>query len=524
MKLGAKRGMIKVFIAKGPEKGRSFLLSSNIAHIGRGVENEVHVNEHSVSRKHARIHLENDQYFIEDLRSRNGTWVKGSLIETAVKVQVQEGAPIAVGNVLLSLGKRCSSKQLPNLYSIRLEPQDSCNGQLASTADRRAREKKELSLIYGICVGMLGSLDLSELCRKALESIFGCLKRIDSGYIFLIDPDSGKLKKIASRYRGEKGTKAPEYSRKLVRRVLTEGKAVMMPNTQMENKAELSDSMEKIGVKSVICLPLVSKLGTKGVIYLQSVNVVHGFRKDDFFFLTALSSPMALSIENALLYSRSKQAEEKLRNARNGLEVEVLNRTAELVRANSKLEKLSVTDGLTGLFNYRYLTQSIESELKRSVRYNRSLALLLIDIDYFKNLNDTYGHLCGDYVIKTVAKLLKDNVRGTDIVARYGGDELAVLLIETNPMSALEVAEKLKEAIGSHVFQWQTQELSVKVSVGMATAPGSGVQDASDLVDAADQALYQAKKAGRDAVVVFAQEKGKGETGQHYAPSPSTRQ
>jgi diguanylate cyclase (GGDEF)-like protein len=475
MKSGVKRRMIKVFIAKGPQQGRSFVLTNNTAHIGRGLENEVQVNEHSVSRKHARIDWENDQYFIQDLQSRNGTWIRGTLIESGVRVHVQEGVPIAIGNVLVSLGKKCSPKRLPNLYSIRLQPQEMSDGKQASTADRRGKQRKELSLIYGICVGMLSSLDLSELCDKALESIFACLKRIDSGCIFLLDPDSGKLKKIASRFRGGTGTKAPGYSRKLVRRVLIEGKAVMMPNTETENKTELSDSMEKIGVKSVICLPLVSKFGTKGAIYLQSVNVAHGFRKDDLFFLTALSSPMALALENALLYSRSKQAEERLRQAHNGLEVEVLNRTAELVRANSKLEKLSVTDGLTELFNYRYLIQSIESELRRSTRYHRSLALLLIDIDYFKNLNDTYGHLCGDYVIRTVAKLLKNNVRGTDIVARYGGDELAVLLIETHTKSALEVAEKLKEAIASHAFQWQTQELSVEVSIGMASAPGPGL-------------------------------------------------
>jgi diguanylate cyclase (GGDEF)-like protein len=117
-----------------------------------------------------------------------------------------------------------------------------------------------------------------------------------------------------------------------------------------------------------------------------------------------------------------------------------MNRTSELKRARDGLKKSSITDGLSGLYNYRYLIYSLESELKRAIRYGRTLALLLMDIDYFKNLNDTYGHLCGDYVIKTVGKLLISNVRATDFVARYGGDELAVMLIETNEESALEVA------------------------------------------------------------------------------------
>jgi diguanylate cyclase (GGDEF)-like protein len=105
-----------------------------------------------------------------------------------------------------------------------------------------------------------------------------------------------------------------------------------------------------------------------------------------------------------------------------------------------------------------------------------------------------------------VGKFLKSNVRATDFVARYGGDELAVMLIETNAESALEVAEKLKQHIGSHSFQWGTKELSVNVSIGLATAPAPGIQQVSHLIEAADRALYQAKRTGRNAVVVFGQE------------------
>jgi diguanylate cyclase (GGDEF)-like protein len=184
---------------------------------------------------------------------------------------------------------------------------------------------------------------------------------------------------------------------------------------------------------------------------------------------------------------------------------------------------LSITDGLSGLYNYRYLIHSLDFELKRAIRYNRTLALLLMDIDYFKNLNDTYGHLCGDYVIKTVAKLLKSNVRATDVVARYGGDEMAVMLIETNTKSALEVAEKLKQEIGSHVFQWQTKQLGVNLSIGLATAPAPRIQEVTHLVEAADRALYQAKKSGRNAVVVFGQEE-RSMTKQKIVASPTLHQ
>jgi diguanylate cyclase (GGDEF)-like protein len=504
---GADGIMIKVFIAKGPEQGHSFVLNSNSVDIGRDPANEIHLDEPSVSRRHVKIYRDDDRYYIEDLRSKNGTWINGNVIRSGVKIQVQEGVPIAVGNVLVSLGKKCSSRRLPNRYSIRVHPPAENAPKSSTFTDRRARQKKELELIYDISVELMGSLDLAELCEKVLDSIFGCLQRIDSGFVFLLEPESGKLKKSASRFREGSRTNKPGYSRSLVRRVVKEGKAIMMPNTAMENKADLSDSIEKIGIKSVICVPLVSKLGTRGAIYLQSVNVAHGFRQSDLFFLTGLSTPMALAIDNALLFAKSARAEEKLQKASDHLEKEVMNRTAELRKAKDELEQLSITDGLSGLYNYRYLIQSLDSELRRAIRYRRVLALLLIDIDYFKNLNDTYGHLCGDFVIRTVGRLLKSNVRNSDVVARYGGDELAVVLVETNTESALEVAEKLKQAIGSHVFQWQTKELNVNLSIGLATAPVPGIQDASDLVHAADRALYQAKKAGRNTVVLSGQEK-----------------
>jgi diguanylate cyclase (GGDEF)-like protein len=498
--------MIKVFVVKGPEQGRSFVLTGKTAGIGRGAANQVRLSEPSVSRKHATIYRDDDRYFIEDLQSRNRTWINGNVIESRVKVHVQEGIPVALGNVVLSFGKKCAPDRLPSQYSISIQRPGDDGLKPSTFADRRAKHKKELELIHHISVELLESLDLTEFCENALDSIIGLLKRIDSGFVFLFDPDSGKISKIASRFKRRITADVPRYSISLVRRTVKEGKAVMMLDTTTEKKANLSDSMEKIGVKSVICVPLVGKMGARGAIYFQSVNVAHAFRKDDLLLLTSLSTPIALAIENALLHARSKRAEERLQNASNDLEQQVRNRTSELKRARDKLGKLSITDGLSGLYNYRYLIHSLESELRRAIRYHHTLALLLMDIDYLKNFNDTYGHLCGDYVIKTLGKILKNNVRATDFVARYGGDELAVMLIEANAKTALEIAEKLKKEIGSHSFRWQANQLSVSVSIGLAMAPAPGIQGVANLVEAADRALYQAKRAGRNAVVVFGQE------------------
>jgi diguanylate cyclase (GGDEF)-like protein len=498
--------MIKVFIDNRLQHGNSYVFEGKTAQIGRSPSNHVRVNDPSVSRKHVKVYRDNGQYFIEDLQSRNGTWINGNVIASGVRFQVQEGVPIDVGNVLMSLGKKCPPNRLPNEYSIAIEPPGGDSLKPPSFADRRAKEKKELELIYNISSELLGSLNLNALCGKALDSITGLLKGIDSGFVILRDADSGKLRKIASRFKEGTRPDAPRYNRNLARRVVKECKAIMILNATKESRPDLLDNVQKSVPKSVICVPLVSKMGTMGAIYLQSVNATHGFRKNELFFLTSLSTPIALAIENTMLYTKSKRAEERLQKASDDLEKEVMIRTAELKTAKENLEQLSITDGLSELYNYRYLIQSLDSELRRAIRYHSTLALLLMDIDYFKDLNDTYGHLCGDYVIKTVGKLLKGNVRSTDVVARYGGDELAVMIIETNTRSAFEVAQKIKQVIGSHIFRWRTNQLNVNLSIGLATAPAPGIQQVSHLVEAADRALYQAKRAGRNAVVVFGQE------------------
>jgi diguanylate cyclase (GGDEF)-like protein len=356
-------------------------------------------------------------------------------------------------------------------------------------------------------MALVKTLDVKEICETVLECVISCLKRIDSAHILLAEPGTQELKELAARSRKAAGNGMLKYSTTLARQVFLEGKAIMMPETGLEDKASLSDSMEHIGIKSVICVPLISKLGTKGVLYLHSVSVAHGFRKGDLLLLSGISTPVALAIDNAELYSESQQAKEGLKRARDDLEVEVKKRTAELVKARNRLQELSTTDELTGLYNYRYLIFSLESELERTLRYKRSLSLLMMDIDYFKSLNDTYGHQCGNVVIKTVAQLLKRNVRRTDIVARYGGDELSIILTETDRERSRDVAEKLKAVINGHAFKWQGKTLDVRVSIGLATVPEPGIDSAYDLVTAADRALYEAKEQGRDSIVSFSRHK-----------------
>jgi diguanylate cyclase (GGDEF)-like protein len=220
-------------------------------------------------------------------------------------------------------------------------------------------------------------------------------------------------------------------------------------------------------------------------------------------FINNLGDPAALGIENILLREKIRRSEEELRKARDELEIKVKERTLELMEANRKLHELAITDGLTGLFNHRYFLRELETEFRKALRYGRSLALLLLDIDHFKDVNDRYGHPCGDLVLKNLAGLLNDCLRSSDVAARCGGDEFAILLPETNKSKALEVADKLRRQLEKSPFAWNNDSFSITCSIGVAAVPDRGIDNWYSLLENADRSLYRDKGEGRNHVLTF---------------------
>jgi diguanylate cyclase (GGDEF)-like protein len=164
----------------------------------------------------------------------------------------------------------------------------------------------------------------------------------------------------------------------------------------------------------------------------------------------------------------------------------------------ARTKRLASTDGLTGLCNHRVLRERLQEEVERANRYYRPLSLLMIDIDHFKQHNDTHGHLWGDTILVEVARLLKAMSRTSDIVARYGGEEFAMLLPETTQEQAVRIAHRLLNTIATHSFVENLAPGTVTVSVGVAMHQQAEAPTA--LIAAADQALYAAKHAGRNCV------------------------
>ena len=163
--------------------------------------------------------------------------------------------------------------------------------------------------------------------------------------------------------------------------------------------------------------------------------------------------------------------------------------------------RLMTVDDLTQTFNRQYFHESLKRELSRALRYRRNLSLAMLDIDSFKKINDTYGHLAGDEVLKTFSKLVGRNIRQSDLIARYGGDEFAIIIPEADPTAALKCCEKLRAIVASHSFSFQEQTIAVTTSIGLQSYQHTvGELTISQLVAAADARLYEAKQAGRNRI------------------------
>ena len=168
---------------------------------------------------------------------------------------------------------------------------------------------------------------------------------------------------------------------------------------------------------------------------------------------------------------------------------------------HEEIYRLTIMDGLTQIHNHRYLTDFLDREVARSVRHERPLAVVMLDIDRFKAVNDEHGHLCGDYVLREMSNRIRHSVRREDLFARYGGEEFALVLVETNPEQALEVAERLRVSIEAKPFWFESVIVPITVSVGVASIKTQVETSASALLKEADEKLYEAKRTGRNRVV-----------------------
>ena len=217
---------------------------------------------------------------------------------------------------------------------------------------------------------------------------------------------------------------------------------------------------------SLLCVPLVAKERQLGLLVALREYVREAFSADDLKILTVLANQTAIALENADLYER--------------------------------LRREALTDGLTGILNYRSFMRALRSELRRAQRYSGIFAFVMADVDHLKKYNERFGHLAGSQVLVQVARLLVRGCRSTDIVGKYGGDEFALILPQTDADGAQTVSERIRRVIAQHRFQ-HLQPGEVTCSFGVAVYPTDG-NDVYALIRQADDVLFHAKRSGRNIV------------------------
>jgi diguanylate cyclase (GGDEF)-like protein len=255
--------------------------------------------------------------------------------------------------------------------------------------------------------------------------------------------------------------------------VAKHGESLIVPDVYKEPRfAKRIDEMTKWQTKSVICVPLRAKHRSLGVIQLINCPM-ETFGDNEMFFLNALCDYAAIAIDNA--------------------------------RAVERIQELTITDDCTGLYNARHLYKTLEAEVYRSARFGHEFSVIFIDLDHFKSVNDTHGHLVGSKLLAEVGYLIKSHLRLIDYAFRYGGDEFVILLPQTSKEAALIVARRLLEVMRvSEFMATEGLKLNVRCSMGLATYP-EDAKSAHEIIRQADEMMYMVKNTTRDSIAVAQQ-------------------
>jgi diguanylate cyclase (GGDEF)-like protein len=333
------------------------------------------------------------------------------------------------------------------------------NAQLYSLERQRARH---LEVINAIARETTAVLDQEELLIKVCSVI---QHRFQVGHVSVLLRDNEDLLLRASQGGF---TACGESEGRVPANTGLWGRTLAGNKTLIENDVQACS--EYVGfyreTRSRMCIPLVSFGQTLGVLMLES-DKIGSFHEEDIESLEAVADICATAIQNAHYVERVKQ--------------------------------LAYLDGLTGIFNRRFFELRVVEEIDRARRFHTGMAVLMVDIDQFKRLNDEFGHLLGDEVLRQVSSMFHAQLRKIDVVCRYGGEEFAILLSQTNPQHALAIAEKLRRLVES--WQFPGVPRCVTISAGVATFPDHGTTR-DELVKAADAGLYAAKQSGRNRVLL----------------------
>ncbi|HAH08459.1 MAG TPA: hypothetical protein DCM05_18360 [Elusimicrobia bacterium] len=348
-------------------------------------------------------------------------------------------------------------ERIRGMQDSRQAREKELTGQVALSKTRSKEietEQREVLILYGVVKGVSESMSWDDL-RPKLEVAFQQYLRVEEFVLYIVEARAQDALKTLLRRRLGSGVGASWDS---LQRYLQERKLPMTVPHVLQSP------------ERAVALPVFDGQHLLGYFYAR---VPEGFDPE-----ALLAKAQGFIDEISFAFRR--------------------------IRLFHEVEELSQTDGLTGVYRRGMLDERLREEVVRAKTFRTSFCLMLLDIDHFKQLNDSYGHPFGDQVLRRIGEILRGSVYETDFVARYGGEEFAILLPRADPAGVLRKAETLRKGVEDEVFELATQQVRTTISIGIAHFPRDG-NGAEEVVRQADQALYRAKETGRNKVVDIAE-------------------
>ncbi|HEV8266939.1 MAG TPA: sensor domain-containing diguanylate cyclase [Thermoanaerobaculia bacterium] len=346
----------------------------------------------------------------------------------------------------------------------------------AADVTRLRDEVQRLALFHEVGKELARTLDLHKILETIMEKVSELLNP-DSWSLLLADETTGELHfEIAIGEGAEKLRNAKiAPGQGLAGGCARSGEPVLVADVTKDSRFDASfDQVTGLRTRSIVCVPIRGKERILGVLELVNCLDRGSFREEDVPVLMGLADYAAIALENA--------------------------------RYVARIHELTITDDCTTLYNARHLAVVMDSEIYRSGRYGYQFSVVFLDLDHFKKVNDTHGHLVGSKLLFKIGELLKGHIRMIDTAFRYGGDEFVLLLPQTSKVEARKAAVRIRQLLTSrNFFVEEGLDIHVSASFGLATFPEDG-RTRKELLKSADEAMYRVKHTSRDAIAVAGDE------------------
>jgi diguanylate cyclase (GGDEF)-like protein len=414
--------------------------------LGRKPDNNIIIADESASRTHAEIYCQNDMAILYDLGSTNGTFVNRERISKPHVLQ--SGDQIRIGQHVINASFQENGGS-PHLVAALSGTRPLTRDLLLESIDQHAVfldvVSSRLTVILDLDTALVEIADVTRMAVGAEKS----------GVI------------LAEQFDHLEDLGLPE---KIVRQAIEQRSVVIVPDVAAEYKQPKLNGSQYL-IISILCVPVIIEEDVVALIYAYKTNTTaRHFDQHDVQLAVAISHQAALTIQRA-----------------------------KLLKESQMFEQLAITDSLTGLYNRRQILHLAEIEFQRARRFKHPLTLLILDLDDLKQVNDSHGHLAGDWALQAVAGNSRKHLREIDAIGRFGGDEFIILLIETGLEGGRTAAEHIRQNITEASINTPQGPISITVSIGIATN-SENITSVEDLLNKADIALMKAKKAGKNQV------------------------